>query len=264
MSLSNEAHKHWEETMNSKVIDKIKKLLNLSKSTNEHEAANAASMAASLMAQHQISVAALEDEDDDPTASVIGSHTIDSSAHRKVVWKADLAFGVAASFGCKYYWSGARTVMVGRKGDVDSVKYIYKYLVREINRLADKSWAEYRWSDCESARGYKTAFRKGAAVVVRKRLAASRRENLSKEKENADILKSQAIVKVEQGDQAIREYYRDLSRGFGTFNSSNKVSSLEGLQAGRKAGSNIRLGGGGKGLGGGAKGIGAGTKMLGK
>ena len=248
--------------MNSKIIDKIKKLLSLSKSDNEHEAANAAAAAAGLMAQHQISIATLGEDDGDTIDDTLGTFYVDNSASRKVVWKGSIAFGVAASFGCQYYWSGPHPTMVGRKGDVDAVKYIYAYLVREVNRLAEKSWDEYPLKDYESARAYKTSFRTGATLIVRKRLQESRKENLSNEKVNADELKMNAIVKVEANDEAIKEFYKDLSKGFGRFNASNTVSSLSGLNAGKKAGNSINLGNN-KGLNGGSNKLGKPTKMLG-
>lgn len=246
--------------MNSRIVEKIKKLLNLSKSSNEHEAANAAARAAALMTEHQISVATLE-EPDDPD-DTIGTHIMDNFG-KKVVWKGDLAFGVAASFGCKYYWTGGSPTMVGFKRDVDAVKYIYQYLVREINRLAEESWRDYRFAEFESARAYKTAFRKGASMIVRRRLQDARKESIEKEKQNADILKSQAIVKVERRDEEIQKFYKNISSKFGTFTPSNKIGSLDGLNAGKKAGKNIRLTNNGPGLRSGTKGLSAKPKQLG-
>ena len=248
--------------MNSKIIEKIKKLLNLSKSANEHEAANAAAVAASLMAQHQISVASLGEEEDAAAISV-GTFKIDASGHRKVTWKGRLAFGVASSFGCQYYWSGAHPTMVGRSSDVDAVKYIYMYLVREVNRLAEESWEAYRFNDFESARAYKTSFRTGASMIVQQRLQESRKENLAKEKVDAGLLKMNAIVKVEGDDRAIKEFYKDLSKNFRPFKASNTVGSITGLNAGKNAGKGINLGGN-KGIGGGSKGLNSAPKRLGK
>jgi hypothetical protein len=154
--------------------------------------------------------------------------------------------------------------IVGHGSDVDAIKYTYQYLVREINRLADESWDNYYLKHYEnSARAYKTSFRRGAAMTVRKRLQESRKEKLAKEKEGADAAKCQAIVRVENRDKEIEKWFKELSKNFGTFRSTNKVGSLEGLRAGEEAGNKIRLGRVNKGLRGSSKRIAEGPKMLG-
>lgn len=251
--------------MNSKIIEKIKKLLSLSKSDNEHEAANAAAAAAGLMAQHQISVATLGEDDDAFVDATLGSYTIDSSCRRKVPWKADLAFGVASSFGCKYHYSGASLCMVGRSSDVDAVKYIYMYLVREINRLAEESWEGYTFAEWDTPKAYKGAFRTGASITVRKRLHDSRKENLEKEKQGADVLKCQAIIRVEKNDEAIEKFYEQYAEdnNFKNFKSQGTIGSIDGLNAGKKAGNNINLGNN-KGLNGGSNKLGKPQNLLGE
>jgi hypothetical protein len=249
--------------MNSKIVEKIKKLLSLSKSDNEHEAANAAATAAALMAEHQISIAAL----DDTLEESFGVFPIDCDpAKKKVSWKGRIAFGVAASFGCKWYWDGSVPTMVGRESDVAAVRYTCTYLVREINRLAEQSWKDYPMNEWESARAYKTSFRTGASQRVRLRLQQARKENLAKEKSGADERRMNAIVKVEQNDEAIKKYYDDLAKAmnFKSFRTTNKVGSAIGLQAGREAGNSINLGGANKGIGSGTKNLKAQTKQLGK
>jgi hypothetical protein len=54
----------------NKVIDQIRKLLELAKSDNEHEAAAAAAAAQRLMSKHQIAEAELGGVDDSERASV--------------------------------------------------------------------------------------------------------------------------------------------------------------------------------------------------
>ena len=54
--------------------EKIKKLLALSKSPNEHEAQSALAKAQQLMAEHKISMAEVEDKEN---GKLIGSETFD-------------------------------------------------------------------------------------------------------------------------------------------------------------------------------------------
>ena len=245
--------------MNS-ITDKIKKLLALSKSANEHEAASAAAMAAALMVEHHISEVTF---DDVSTNDDLGSFCIDRGGHRKVTWKGDLLGGAASAFGCNWYWHGSNLHIVGHSSDVDAIKYTYQYLVREVNRLAEKSWKAFYLQEFETARGYKTSFRRGASMTIRKRLMESRRETLNKEKKDADAARASAIVRVENRDQEVKDFFRDMSKGFKKLKTTNTVKSIYGLKAGEQAGKDISLGGG-KGLGGGSAKLAAPQRRLGK
>lgn len=60
------------------VLDKVRKLLELAKSANEHEAATAAARAAELMLKHQIEEADLE------AVKPAGEHRIDPAGHEVI------------------------------------------------------------------------------------------------------------------------------------------------------------------------------------
>jgi hypothetical protein len=244
-----------------KIIDRVKKLLSLSKSTNEHEAAAAAAQAADLMLKHEIKEAALcdaENEPEDPT-----QETLDS-AGRRVSWKSSLAHGITLSAGCQSYsdhrGGGCKTQIVGPPSKLATIRYMYQYLTGEIDRLANTAYgAEHK--ECSdsgvpapSARSWKNAFRLGASATIRKRLLAQRKET---HKAAAAAGQSQALVVVKTAEEAVAIY---IKQTVGPLRSSSRAqhSSRSGYGAGADAGRGVSLGGG-RGLGAGAKRLGSGS-----
>lgn len=228
-----------------KILDRIRKLLALARSSNPHEAAAAAARAAELMAQHQLAEASLEHEDE-----AIGEHELERCG-RKVTWKSILARGVCIACACDCYWTrpwrlGAdeRSLrIVGRASDVDAARYLYAYLVREIERLARAAWdARQRESPLDSARAWKNAFRSGAASEIAMRLRTARDEALAaaRRRADADTAASKAVVRVDRDAAAVADYMSRLNL---VSPRPALVSSATGLYQGRIAGAQVNLGG---------------------
>ena len=217
-----------------KIIDRIRKLLELSKSNNEHEAAAAAERASVLMLEYQISLVSLDSLPTEP----IGKHSIESG-NRTVSWKGSLANGVAQSYGCRMYWRKAEIIIVGRTSDVAAVRYTYQYLAREVNRLAERAWKQTQTFD--SARRWKHAFRVGAAQTIKQRLIGARRENMGQQASQARTPATvAALMRIAQADEGVAAYYEEVTRGSRRVRVS--ASSHWGYSAGCEAGQTLRLG----------------------
>lgn len=242
-----------------KIIDRIKKLLSLSKSSNEHEAAQAAALAADLMLSNEIEEAALCEPEDAPED--VGADTLDELGKQRTPWKGTLAHCLTQSAGCRSYTSrrtGQVTIqIVGQPSKVATVRYMYAYLVGEINRLADSAFREEH-AECSrsgvpapSARAWKNAFRLGAAGVIGNRVMAQRKETHAKAKASGA---GTSLAVIETAEKAVEQYVR---RTVGRLGSSPRpqFSSRSGYGAGAAAGQNVSLGGG--------RGLGAGAKQLG-
>lgn len=205
--------------MEDKIVERIRKLLALSQSANEHEAAAAAARAAELMAAHQLHAATLTQAAPDP----IGAHEIDRGGHA-VSWRGILANGIAQSFGCRMYWKQgrqdgaryARTMVVGRAGDVDGVRYMYLYLSSEIERLAADAWTALPDRDrmCARPRSWKNAFRLGAATTIAGRLREARVQALQAARARAtatgDDQAAHALVRVERDAAELEQFMARL------------------------------------------------------
>lgn len=249
-----------------KIIDRIKKLLSLSKSDNENEAAQAAAQAAELILKHEIEEAKLADDSGDGgVLEDVEQESIDTT--RQIVhWKGMLASGLARSMGCRMYYgnrydSGKRQrtyMVVGQPSKVATIRYMYSYLCSDIERLVDFAYREEvlecRKSEVEapSARSWKNAFRLGAATTIYNRLVEQRQEtHKAAAKVEADCT---ALAVVKTAEEAVEVFVSSrvgkLRKGQGAQHSSGS-----GYGAGSRAGKNVGLGGGAA--------LGAGTRQIG-
>lgn len=151
----------------NEALEKAKKLLRLSQSSNPHEAALAASRAQEIIDRFKIEKFTLEFEDDktapapdEPIRNFAGD-PLDNSG-RSETWKIRLAQTIAAQNQCKLYLSRGICI-IGRPSDATAVRYLFAWLSREIERLAQDHCAGY-------GRNYFNNFRIGAAETVALRL----------------------------------------------------------------------------------------------
>jgi hypothetical protein len=216
-----------------KVIDRIRKLMALANSSNEHEAAAAAARSAELMARHRLTE--VDWQISEGVAQEVGDFELDRS-RRRISWLAVLAAGVAAGFACRAYssrWRGQVSLrIVGRPADVDAVRYMYAYLAKELRRLADEEWATSPRAGT-TTRQWKNAFRVAAAKEIAGRMREAQASVLANAPEG-----STAIVKAH--DAALGEVWRNLRVRKGP---AVRVSSGDGMSAGRAAGQAVNLGG---------------------
>ena len=122
--------------MNKDYKDKIRKLLSLAQSDNDHEAKAALLKAKQLMAEHKI---AEVDIIDVVNQKVLRKHTsITYTCHTKP-WLANLSRIIADNYCCKNFMSkykGSQTkevCFVGLEDDVELCNEIYKYAVDTID-----------------------------------------------------------------------------------------------------------------------------------
>jgi hypothetical protein len=252
-----------------KIIDRIRKLLNLANSANEHEAALAAAQATDLMLKHEIEEAQLADEGAEELGEV-DKESIDETGSI-VPWKGNIAAGLAQSMGCQMYYGRSKYVrgqkqkrtyvIIGQESKRATIKYMYNYLCAELIRLADIAFRqailkhraeekEYRASGLSmgpppSARSWKNAFRLGAASMIWTRLNAQRKET-HRGAEAAG--QTQALMVVAKNEEAVQVWIKanlgKLGKG-----RAGSFSSGSGYGAGREAGKTVGLGGSGKALG---------------
>lgn len=127
------------------VIDRVQKLLALSKSQNANEAANAAAAANRLIDQYRLSEADLEStfQNIEPIEEDEG-YIYESG--RINPWKSTLVNVLVRHYGLAHWndadWSTGRQVsrfrLVGRKSDITIAKYMFAWLTAECQRLSDQ------------------------------------------------------------------------------------------------------------------------------
>ena len=132
-----------------KIIDKIRKLMTLANSANEHEAALAAARATELMLKHEIAEAQLATEEGAEVVEEVERESIDESGSI-IPWKGNLCAGLAQSMGCEFYYGSTKYVrgtkqkrtylIIGQESKRAMIKYMYDYLCAELIRLADSAF----------------------------------------------------------------------------------------------------------------------------
>ncbi len=236
----------------SAILDKIARLLRLAENAGAtvHEAARAAEFAAKLMAEHRLEKSDFEGADGDDSISdddiplfVMG---------RRVRWICGLAAGIARTQGCRSYVSvstsrdtkgrevGRRSELklVGRKSDIQSARYLFAYLHREIERLYELA-REKR----EIGRGRVAAdsFRVGATYEVLQRLRAARAEaERGYASDYGHEAASRAIVRVDERDAEVQRFMKERMKlkDVAKFQGNTDHGALE---AGKRAGKAIEI-----------------------
>lgn len=120
-----------------KIIQTIRKILELSKNNpSEEEAKSAALKAQELLAKYHIDMKEVESIDIDTVESI---EEVRVNLQSKK-WKYKLANIVANNFRCKHFYIGKGTlVFYGHKTDADIAAETFKYLFNVGNRLAGRA-----------------------------------------------------------------------------------------------------------------------------
>jgi len=253
------------ETQQDRKLDQVRKLLELAKSDNVNEASNAAAQAQRLMSKFSITEAMIEVEAaDGETESTDSESPEEDLLHRHQsnampTWKINLAVGLTGANQCRVLVNRNALKIVGRPSDASTVRYLFSYVVREIDRL----------TKCESAlrgspgRTWCNNFRLGAVSEVSRRVreaANAARKEARHEADAGDTLgNGAALVRVDNALARLQQHTKDAEaavqriinpkgrkNGGRTHQSSGSRFDSGGRAAGRRAGASIDIGAGGR------------------
>jgi hypothetical protein len=118
---------------NSPIIEKIKKLLALTNSSNEHEAALAAGHAQRLLSEHNLAMA-----DIDAAHRPDKADTVETSVSKTLPkWMRHLSAGVSTAFDCQavHHPATGKMTFIGVGADVQIAAYTFTYLNRTVRQL---------------------------------------------------------------------------------------------------------------------------------
>uniref|UniRef100_C6E6T3 Uncharacterized protein n=1 Tax=Geobacter sp. (strain M21) TaxID=443144 RepID=C6E6T3_GEOSM len=160
-----------EDNKRKQIIEKIKKLLRLAKSSNEHEAALAAAKAQELLATYNLNEEDFSEREMPKEAGTAHTDTVKKPAG----WVYILAAAVAGAFDSQYFHHPGQglTVFVGVGIDHEVANFTFGYLYRSINKLAAKfmSKSQQRRLSTKGKRKSRLSFCLGATQVVALQLA---------------------------------------------------------------------------------------------
>lgn len=155
-----------------KVVDRIRRLLRLSTSSNPNEAAVAAALAQELMARHRIESARLLPAGEAENIRDHRDAPLEASKRLRP-WKIELAGVVARANGCRIYLlergKESEVILVGRTEDAELVRVLFAELVVRVES-ATRSGTEGR------DRAFCNAFRLGAVTTIEERLRLANAE----------------------------------------------------------------------------------------
>ena len=129
------------------IVSKVRKLFELSNSSNENEAALAATKARELLSRYNLSVADLPTDDMKSAIAVMEASVGVGGVVRN--WVKGLLIHVAYGFDCDHIISrrqGSNPVLtfIGTSADAEVAVYTFRFLYRELNRLVDRALPKLR------------------------------------------------------------------------------------------------------------------------
>lgn len=167
--------------MSNKIKDKIEKLLNLSMSDNEHEAALALERALKLMNEHNIT------QEEVYRQNFINKELI---INNKILpdWKVNLYSAMANVAGCIFTWRNGAKVkaqITGRERDVENAIYLCEFLAREVERQEKLKRKELKDKGMTSTNlsKYLKSFKQGIIKIVFTKLYEKQNQFFSSQKE---------------------------------------------------------------------------------
>lgn len=225
----------------TKIYEKITKLLALSKSPNEHEAALAAERAQDLLLKYNLSLADIQTPG---SQEEIGKHLVSSMpGGKKYHWCGTLLNGIATANFCKAVWTGSSLFVIGRKSNAAVCREMYLYLLEAIERVSAEAWKAWKKqtkpSGAESTRWY-NSFVDGCTNRIYYRLMEIRKQQETVGSSDGSVSALVCVSLYQREDAAIEEFAAaNLKIGKGS--SSQKKTNLSAYSAGSKAGENISL-----------------------
>lgn len=231
-------------TNREKIADKIRKLLALSKSDNQHEAELAAQRANELMTKHQIEMSEVDIEDMRKSGIVHEGFKVEGQK-MKLLWVEQLAFGIALMFDSTVLINnklhGTSFTFVGHREDIDASKALFQHLydswfsiVKADLKLA-KSDSLHRYTPADTMK-FKAGHGLGYSNSIFYRCAElkrAREEQVTKTATGTELV----VMK----SQALAEHGR--KKGWSTSKKAISSGSSMGRSMGTAAGNAVPLGG---------------------
>jgi uncharacterized protein DUF2786 len=225
----------------SQVIDKIQKLRRLATSSNVHEAAAAAALADKLIQEHGLQEAQLEAEGKAPGEKPsLETEPVAAWTGLTPAWQMALGGLLCNHYDCACYRENIRREgkrvgevlrIVGRPSDVSTFRYMYAWLVLEIERLAQAARPVEPCRSPADLVAYRNSFRHGAVNGV---IYAMRNAKAEAQKQAT----SAAIVLV-NARQAEAEAAMAAAAGKLRSTKLGRASRGDGFRDGHKAGQNL-------------------------
>lgn len=220
----------------TKIVERIQKLLNLSNTNdNPHEAALALSRAQELLQKYNLSMAEIGKEAGKKAFYI--REFIPLGNHEE--WRRKLASTLAKYCFCEalFYrqWKNNQIVLIGEKDNIAVFQIMFTYIQEQLDAMAKKAFRKYRKNNSEHVHGrvWKMNFYFGALFIIR--------ERLEEEKQNfaasANDCKALIVIKEHDLREAIDGFYGKVKE----YHYNHQFQTLEGMKDGVIAGRDVRF-----------------------
>lgn len=225
--------------MSEKIKDKIEKLLNLSMSDNEHEAALALERALKLMSEHNITK-------DDIYKQKFISKTFDIDYLRVPDWLIRIYSYMSEISGCVFTWTNGKSWInkkaigrfTGRERDVENAVYLSEFVKREVDRRTKKYKAEI---DEVYTEKYKRillkSYKIGIIDTVSKKLFARQNQFFTEQTAGTDLVCIDRETRIKDSMSFLEELLGNKAKD----HKSQAQYERQGLKDGMNAGKEIEL-----------------------
>lgn len=162
--------------MNITVVEKIKKLLALSESSNENEAKLSMLKAQELLVKHKLSIKEVKEYN---ITNISIKEKVSNISFRQGKWKAQLGSIIAEKFGCYQYFKRgtSRTIaFFGKEEDVIVCNIVLEYAVSCISSTVRRLRYQYS-KDGYSTKGLENDYALGFIVGLKKAFDKQKAEN---------------------------------------------------------------------------------------
>lgn len=161
----------------TRIIERIRKLLRLSRSANVHEAALAAQRVQEMLSAYNLTLEAVADESEE----LEKARQINRKTRKDLEeWAHILASRTASVFDCQYFHdpNTGETSFVGVGADPEVCGWMYGYLYKTLLRLASEHMRgpARRLRSSKSKREARKSFLLGAVGVISYRMTAQKKE----------------------------------------------------------------------------------------
>jgi hypothetical protein len=219
-------------------ISKVRKLFELSKSSNENEAALAAAKAREFLSEHNLSMADLPTDDMERCLDVLETTAEAGRALRN--WVKGLFAHVAAGFECEGLVKrirGASPVLtfVGAGADAEGALLTFQFLHNELNRIADRALPGLKLENPGwRSNALRYAYLEGAVKRIGERFRERTREIKAVESAGCGEL---IVAKQQMVDRYIKKTFPNLGEERGR----RRIVSHGAFERGYRDGSGVNL-----------------------
>jgi len=188
-----------------RIIDRIRKLLDRSRSQNMHESQVATDMAHKLMTEHNLTLKDISGEN-----SPIGEHVIESNRFLEP-WR----WGLLTACAWRFYGHTVRieesyggnekkkilATIIANKTDINAITYIYDYLETAIDNEADSRVQKMKLHGIMQVE----SFKRGAVMALQERLLHRVDNNMLKTRKETLSKGALVIVKTKEDKEKIKK-----------------------------------------------------------